>query len=240
MCRILKGCSCLTESFELEGVASEPGGAVGSTHNAVGPVSAFPETACLASGAGESAAFPVLVDTLADPVDAGVVADEGVVRVDQNDLVVFHGGVLVDPVRVEDTEIGELASHLFFGHRLEVALKLELVDTLVLGLTKDHTTVVLTLASSAADTATDNDVTGLGLVTQTMSLVGTGRTVATGNLGTLTVFPSTHTHQKTKSITLLVTPQLFQVLVGGHLYCSNSLLRTNQTETKKHKTTNKM
>ena len=44
--------------------------------------------------------------------------------IDEDDFVVLHGGVLVDPVRVEDAEVGVLASDLLLGDGLKVALEL--------------------------------------------------------------------------------------------------------------------
>ena len=208
--------STLTVALELGDVAVEPGGAVGAALDAVGAVSLLAEAAGLAAGGGEAAALAVLVDGVDDPVDAGVVADLGVAGIDEDDLVVLHGGVLVDPVGVEDAEVGVLAAGLLLGDGLEVALELEVVDTLVLGLTEDHTTVILTLASSTTNTGTDNDVSLFGLVSETVSLIGTGRTVACQNVWALTVFPSTHTEQESESIRLLVAVNLFHIFVSTH------------------------
>ena len=47
-----------------------------------------------------------LVNGLDDPVNTGIAADGLVLGVDKDDLKVLVGRVLVDPVRVEDTEIG--------------------------------------------------------------------------------------------------------------------------------------
>lgn len=47
-----------------------------------------------------------LVNWLDDPVDTRIPSDSFVLRVYQDDLEVFVGRILVDPVRVEDTEIG--------------------------------------------------------------------------------------------------------------------------------------
>jgi hypothetical protein len=62
-------------------------------------------SALLASG-GETSTLAVLVHGLDDPVDAGVLADDLVLGIDEDDLEVLVGGVLVDPVGVEDAEIG--------------------------------------------------------------------------------------------------------------------------------------
>jgi hypothetical protein len=207
----------LTESLELHLVASKPGGLPRSSLAAVGAVSTLADSTSLASGTGESTHFAVLVDRVYDPVDARVVADLLVVRVDKDDFVVLHSSILVNPVRVKDAKVRVSASGLLFGDGLEVALELKVVDTLVLGLTEDHTTVILSLASSTSDSSTNNNVSLLGLVTKTVGLVGTGGLLASVNVGTLTVFPSTDTKQESEGIRLLVTPELFHVFVGTHL-----------------------
>jgi len=198
-------------------VASEPGRLPGSSHSSVGTVSSLADSTSLASGTGESSHFAVLVDGVDDPVDAGVVADLLVAGIDEDDFVVLHGGVLVDPVRVENTKVGVSASGLLFRNVLQVALEFEVVDTLVLGLTEDHTTVILTLASSTSDSGSHNNISLLGLVTETVGLIGTGGSVAGVDVGALTVLPSADTHQESEGIRLLVTPKLFHVFVGTHL-----------------------
>lgn len=92
------------------------------------------ETTALLAGGGETAALAVLVDGLDDPVDAGIAADSLVRGVDEDDFVVLVGGVLVDPVGVEDAEVGAAAADTFLSSGLERTLVLELVHTLVGGL----------------------------------------------------------------------------------------------------------
>ena len=159
----------------------------------------------------------MLVHGVHNPVNTGVVADLLVRRINHNNFVVLHGGVLVDPVRVEYTKVGKFASGLLLSNALLITLRLNLPDTLVLGLTVDHTAVVGALAASTADTAADDDVSLLGLVAETVGLVGTGGTVHAGDLGALTVLPGADAEEETEGITLLVTPELFHVLVATHL-----------------------
>lgn len=95
---------------------------------------ALVETTRLLAGGGKAARLAVLVDRVDDPVDAGVAADGLVLGVHENDLVVLVGRVLVDPVRVQDAQVSAAAADTLLGSRLERALVLELVDTLVGGL----------------------------------------------------------------------------------------------------------
>lgn len=89
-------------------------------------------TGLLASGS-EATCLAVLVDRIDDPVDARIDADRLVLGVDEDDLVVLVGGVLVNPVGVEDAQVGAAAADTLFGGGLEGALVLELIDTLVGG-----------------------------------------------------------------------------------------------------------
>ena len=95
---------------------------------------ALVETARLLAGGSETTSLAVLVDGVDDPVDAGVAADRLVLGVDEDDLVVLVGAVLVDPVGVEDAEVGAAAADTLLSGGLEGTLVLELVDTLVGGL----------------------------------------------------------------------------------------------------------
>lgn len=95
---------------------------------------ALVDTTGLLAGGGKTTSLAVLVDRVDDPVDAGVAADGLVLGVDKDNLVVLVGGVLVDPVGVQDAEVGAAAADTLLSGGLEGALVLELVDTLVGGL----------------------------------------------------------------------------------------------------------
>lgn len=92
------------------------------------------ETSALLASGGKTTGFAVLVDWVDDPVDAGILADGLVLGVDEDDLVVLVGRILVDPVRVQDAQVGATTSNTLLGGGLERALVLELVNSLVGGL----------------------------------------------------------------------------------------------------------
>jgi hypothetical protein len=148
----------------------------------------------------------VLVHWVDNPIDAWVIANLEMGRINQNNFIILHSSVLVNPVGIEDTQVAKFTSHLLFGDGLKIALEFNLFNTLVLGLTKDHTTVVGTLASTTTDSTSNNDISLLGLVAKTMGLVGTCGTIDAGNFGALTVFPGADAKKETEGVTLLVTP----------------------------------
>lgn len=73
----------------------------------------------------------MLVLGIADPLSAGVIADSRVVGINANDFVVLHGGILIDPVRVQDTEVAVTATNLFLSEGLQVSLEFQLTNTLM-------------------------------------------------------------------------------------------------------------
>lgn len=73
-----------------------------------------------------------------DPVDAGITADGLVLGIDKDDLVVLVGGVLVDPVGVQDAQVSSAATNTLLSGGLESTLVLELVNTVVGGLACSH------------------------------------------------------------------------------------------------------
>jgi len=91
------------------------------------------QTSALLACGCQAALFAMLVHWLHDPVDTWVAADCFVLWIDEDDLVVLVCAVLVDPVAVEDSEIGASLADTGLGGRLEGALVFELVDTLVGG-----------------------------------------------------------------------------------------------------------
>jgi len=76
----------------------------------------------------------------------------------------------------------------------------------MLGLTPNHTTVILTFAATAADGTTNDDVSLLGLVTETVGLVRAGGTRELGDAVALTVLPGADAKEEAEGVTLLVTP----------------------------------
>ena len=123
----------------------------------------------------------MLLDGVHDPVDLGIASDGGMSHVDHDHLEVLVGGVLANPVRVEDSESLESATHSFLGDGLEVPLRLLLLDrTRALGLT-----IGTTLGDGAFPASTPHgdpvdDESLLGLVSQPAGLVrpgGAGSTV---------------------------------------------------------------
>lgn len=138
---------------------------------------------------GEASALAVLVHRVDDPVDTGVVADGHVLGINKDNLEVLVGGVLVNPVRVQHTHVGGVAASALLSNRADVAGKLELVDTLVLGLSVYNASRVDSLAASSANGNTKDGVSLLGLVSELVGLVGTGRTSHLGDLLGLTVLP---------------------------------------------------
>ncbi len=59
----------------------------------------------LAAGRGKTSSLSMLVNGVADPVNSGIVSNDGVIRIDHDHLVVLEGGILVDPVRVQHSKV---------------------------------------------------------------------------------------------------------------------------------------
>lgn len=89
--------SRLTVATEGEGVVLAPSSSLGG----VVVLGALSDTTVLAALGGEATSLAVLVDGVADPVDAGVTTDSLVRGVDKDDLVVLVDTVTVDLVRVQ-------------------------------------------------------------------------------------------------------------------------------------------
>lgn len=119
------------------------------------------------------------MDRLANPVDASIAADSLVLGVDADDFEVLVGRVLVDPVRVQDTQVGAAAANTLLSGGLEGTLVLELVDTVVGGLAVGGTLGDRALATTAADTDAVDNVALLSLVAEAAGLVGAGGTRST-------------------------------------------------------------
>jgi len=98
-----------------------------------------------------------------------------VVGVDEDNLVVLVDTILVNPVGVQDTQVAASAANTLLSGGSKGPLGLELVDTLVDGLAVGGTLGGGTLPVSSADTDTVDNVSLLGLVSETAGLVRAGR-----------------------------------------------------------------
>ena len=151
-----------------------------------------------------------------NPVDLGVASDVLVGGIDHDDFVEFEGGILSNPVRVEDSEVRALAANSLFSSGLVSSLFLELSDTLVDGLTVDNTLADKSLTSSTSDADSVDNVSLSSLVTELSGLIGARGTLALGDDGELSELPGLDSHHKSEKIRLLASPHLFQILVATH------------------------
>lgn len=205
----------LTVATEGEGVATLPGSSSGTT-NGLGEAMALSETTALLPGRSETTEFAVLHGGLADPVHAGVATDSLMARINKDDLKVLVGGILVNPVRVQDTEIRATTANTLLSNGLEVTGGLELVHTMTGGLTVDLALGDLALTTTTTDTDAVDDVALLGLVAEAASLIGARGTAGTVDNVQLTELPAADTEDETEDIRLLLLVKLFNVLVGTH------------------------
>jgi len=111
---------------ERQGVLSLPGLSAAGLGVVVSV--ALGNTTVVLAGGSETAKLTVLVDWVGDPVDASITTDGLVLGVDEDDLEVLVGRVLVNPV---GTQVGATATDTLLSDGTERALELELVHTLV-------------------------------------------------------------------------------------------------------------
>lgn len=203
----------LTVAGQGDGVAADHAGVLADP--VLGVLGAAAQTTARLAGGGEPAQLAVLVDGVADPVDPGVVADGVVVGVNQDHLEELVAAVLVDPVAVEDPQVAADTADALLGDRAQVALGLDLVDTVVGGLAVDNALVVLALAVAAAHANPVDDVALLGLVAQAAGLVRAGRPGGPVDHGQVPELPDADALQEAQDVALLLLPQLLEVLVGS-------------------------
>jgi len=175
------------------------------------------QTTILFANAGKTTRFTVLVHRFRDPVNSRVTTNSFVVGVNQDNLVVLVDTILIDPVRVEDSKVTASAANSLLRNTPQTTLGFEVVNTLANGLTKSSTLGNVLFAVTPPDTNTIDNITLLGLVTQSASLIGARRTGSTVNDLQLAVFPAPHTEKETEDIRLLLFVELPDVFVCTHL-----------------------
>lgn len=86
-------------------------------------------------------------------------------RIDTNDFKVFVNTILVDPVRVQDSQVGTLSSDSLFSGGSQRPLVFEVVDTMMDRLSESGTLGDWLFTVTTTDTDTVDEETLLGLVT---------------------------------------------------------------------------
>lgn len=165
---------------------------------------------------GKTSVFSVLVNRVDDPVVSWVSSDDNVGWVDKNDLEVLVGGVLVNPVRVQNTQVRSSSTDSLLSGDSQRSLVLQLLNTLVGRLTVSSTLWNRSLSTTSSDSDTEDDETLLGLVAQSSGLVWSGRSGSSVDDVLLSVLPTSDSQQESGDIRLLLLLQLFQVFVGTH------------------------
>lgn len=76
-----------------------------TTNGIVGSVTLDAKTTMLLARGGKTTTLSVLVDRIGNPVDTRIISDARVVWIDKDDLKILVGGILVNPVRVQDSQV---------------------------------------------------------------------------------------------------------------------------------------
>jgi hypothetical protein len=199
----------LTVAAHGFGVASLPASIGGTTNCVVGTMTTNTKSSGFATSGGKSTSLSVFHDRFADPVDARIVSDNYVGWVNKDDFVIFVGGILVDPVRVQDTQVGSNAPNALFSNAAKISCELKLVNSLVSWFTMDDTLSNRTLTTTSANSNTvDNKTLEKGririllinknernnlfcFVSKFVSFISSGWSVNSDNLLVLSVFPGT-------------------------------------------------
>ena len=205
----------LAESPPDLSVSSLPVGTAGGSCFVGGPA-LLGHASVLLAGSSETSVLSVLVWTADNPVDAGVSADGLVGGVNEDDFVELEGGVLTNPVGVEDAQVAGFASNTLLSDRLVASGGLLLSDALVAGLSEDATLTDVLLAATSSDAGSVDDITLLGFVAELACLFGSRWLDDPVDDGELTILPSPDSEDETNQLRLLFLPKFFQILVRAH------------------------
>jgi hypothetical protein len=103
----------------------------------------------LLASCSEHTRFTVLVNRIDDPINARVTSNGLMLRVDQDDLKILICGILINPVRVEDSQICTATSHPLLSCRFQRPLVFKLIYTLVGRFSCDHNSSVTVPAQNS-------------------------------------------------------------------------------------------
>jgi hypothetical protein len=153
-----------------------------------------------------------------------------VLGIHKDDLEIFVRSILINPIRIQNAQIGTLSSHSLLCRRLQTLLVLELIDTLIRGfpvrgsLPSQKIIVEVgdlgdrAFAAPTTDTDAVDDKALLCFVAQATCLVGAGGSCCAVDDVELAVFPAAHAEEEAQDIRLLVLVE----------FCTVNTQRKNQ------------
>ena len=147
------------------------------------------KTSVLLASGGKTSGLSVLLLVGGNPVDSSVLGDGLVVGVNKDDFEELESTVLADPVRVENSEVSAASADSLLSDSAVRSVGLELVDTLVDGLSVDDTLGDGSLAATTSDSNSVDHVALLGLVSELSGLIGAAGSVALVDHRELSVLP---------------------------------------------------
>lgn len=151
---------------------------------------ALVDTSGFLTSGSQTSSFTVLVNRVADPVVTSISSD-GLVRwINKDDFEVLVGRILVNPVRVQNSQVSSTTTDSFFSSGSQSSLVFQLVNTLVGWLTVSSTLWNRSLSVTTSNSDTVDNETLLGLVTQSSSLVWSRWSRSSVNDILLSVFPN--------------------------------------------------
>jgi len=207
-------------SGEGKSVLSEPSGAARASLGGGISVALAQSARRLASG-GLATKLAMLLLRFADPLDARISADGRVGGIDHDDFVIFVGGILADPVRIEDAERSDLATHAFLSDGLKRALELHLVDAVVSGLAIRASLGDGLLAGTAANADAVDDESLLRAVSQSARLLDTRGLRSPVHARQLAILPRADAQKKSHHVGLLLTPKFVDIFISAHVWALN-------------------
>jgi len=148
------------------------------------------KTARFLGDRGKATQLAVLVDGVDDPVGFGIASDGLVGSINKNDFIELEGRILANPVRVEYAKSTATATDTLLSNGLEVALGLQMIDTMGLWFAIGAALWHWALATTTANSNAVNHETLGGAVSQTASFVGPGRLNCPVHSVELTVLPA--------------------------------------------------
>lgn len=141
----------LTITQETQSVVSFPDATNGGTRF-TRAVALDMQTAGSATCRRETSQFAMLHSRTSEPVELRIISDSNMTRIHQNNFIILMSRVLVNPIRVKYAKISASTPNALLSNRSLASRKLELSNTLMLGLSVLNTLLYRTLTTTTADT----------------------------------------------------------------------------------------
>mmetsp|Transcript_42613 Transcript_42613/g.117569 ORF Transcript_42613/g.117569 Transcript_42613/m.117569 type:complete len:192 (-) Transcript_42613:15-590(-) len=187
-----------------------------ASNGTIGKMAPSAKTTVFSSSRSEPSSFTMLVNRINNPINARIITNSNMLRIDKNNFVILVSSILIYPVRVQYTKVTTYSTGTFFSYTAKISGEFLFIDTRVSGLTMNNTFVEWSLTATTTYSYTVKHISLFCFISKLMCFISSCGSIDFNDFFLLTIFPCSDTKKKAKNIALLLSPYFFKIFICTH------------------------